>query len=139
VRRGGGVHLQVVRDSTADSLLVAALLETEPGGAVMTDEWGSYRRLEEHGREHSTVNHSDREWARDDDGDGAREVHTNSTEGLWTSLRNWLRSFRGVGKKYLQGYVSAFEWIWNRKSLDKANVYAVLLHKLERGVTYELG
>jgi len=49
------------------------------------------------------VGHGSREWARDDDGDGVREVHTNSMEGFWTSARNWLRSFRGVSKKYLQG------------------------------------
>ena len=30
-------------------------------------------------------------WARDDDGDGIREVHCNTLEGLWTGLRNFLR------------------------------------------------
>ena len=37
-----------------------------------------------------------REWARDDDGDGIREVHSNTIEGLWTGLRNHLRPFRGI-------------------------------------------
>lgn len=139
VRRGGGVHLRVVKDSSAASLLLAALEEAEKGTPVMTDEWSAYIKLDSEGRPHSTVNHSEREWARDDDGDGIREVHTNTGEGLWTSLRNWLRSFRGVSKKYLFGYVSAFEWIWNRKSLDKADLYAILLHRLEHGLTYEPG
>lgn len=139
IRRGGGVHLRVAKDSSAESLLLATLEETEKGTQVMSDEWGAYRRLSAEERPHSTVNHGEREWARDDDGDGIREVHTNSAEGLWTSLRNWLRSFRGVSKKYLQGYVAAFEWIWNRKSLDKADLYAVLLHQIQRGLTYEPG
>jgi len=39
-----------------------------------------------------------RVWARDDDGDGIREVHVNTIEGLWTGLRNFLRPFRGVSK-----------------------------------------
>lgn len=133
------MHLRVVKDSSAQSLLLAALEEAEKGTPVMTDEWPAYRSLASEERPHSTVNHSEREWARDDDGDGIREVHTNSTEGLWTSLRNWLRSFRGVSKKYLFGYVSAFEWIWNRKSLDRAELYAVLLHQTPKGLTYEPG
>ena len=50
------------------------------------------------------------EWARDDDGDGVREVHDNTLEGTWTGLRNFLRMFRGVNKRYLSQYVAIFEW-----------------------------
>ena len=138
-RKAGKVHLRVVKDSSSQSLLPATLEEAPEGARVMTDEWGAYVRLGEEGRPHSTVCHGKREWARDDDGDGIREVHTNSIEGLWTSLRNWLRSFRGVSKKYLQGYISAFEWIWNRKRLQNANIFAVLLHRVKGGISYEPG
>ncbi len=51
-----------------------------------------------------------REWARHDDGDGIREVHNNTIEGIWTGLRNFLRVFRGVHRKYLQHYVAVFAW-----------------------------
>jgi transposase len=34
------------------------------------------------GRPHATVCHAEGEWARDDDGDGIREVHDNTMEGL---------------------------------------------------------
>jgi len=37
------------------------------------------------------VNHGAGEWARDDDGDGVREVHCDTMEGTWTGLRNFLR------------------------------------------------
>ncbi|MBI4564297.1 MAG: hypothetical protein HY716_06355 [Planctomycetes bacterium] len=56
------------------------------------------------------------EWARDDDGDGIREVHCNMSEGLWTGWRNILRPFRGVHKKYLAPYVAVFEWAHNLKT-----------------------
>ena len=59
--------------------------------------------------------HKAGEWARDDDGDGVREVHDNTLEGLWTGLRNFLRRFRGVSKKYLSQYVAMFEWDYNVK------------------------
>ena len=74
---------------------------THPGTTVYTDEWGAYRRLPAEGRWHRTVNHAAGEWARDDDGDGQSEVHCNTLEGLWTGLRNFLRTFRGVSKWYL--------------------------------------
>src|SRR5262249_51404887 len=53
------------------------------------------------GRAHATVNHRRGEYARDDDGDGVREVHNNSMEGFWLGLRNFLRPFRGVSKWWL--------------------------------------
>ena len=139
-RDTGQVHLRVVKDSTAASLLLAALEETKEGTKVMTDEWGSYSHLSNEGRPHSTVNHGIREWARDDDGDGVREVHTNSIEGLWTSLRNWLRQFRGVSKKYLQGYVSAFEWGYNRKRVDKEELWKIVATLVPKeGLSYVPG
>jgi len=60
--------------------------------------------------------HSKKEWARDDDGDGVREVHCNTMEGIWTGLRNFLRPFRDVNKKYLPQYVAMFEWAHNSNS-----------------------
>jgi hypothetical protein len=61
--------------------------------------------------------HSQGEWARDDDGDGIREVHTNTIEGLWTSVRNFLRPFRGVHKRYLAGYIAIRELGINLKHI----------------------
>ena len=69
--------------------------------SVYTDESSSYPHMSETGRKHGTVCHSSREYARDDDGDGKREVHCHTMKGTWTGLRNFLRAFRGVHKKYL--------------------------------------
>jgi transposase len=85
-----------------------------PAGSttLYTDEWQSY-----HGSHaaHATVCHSAREWARDDDGDGRREVHCNSCEGAGTALRTYLRAFRGVHKRYLHLYVATYEAMVNTK------------------------
>ena len=68
-------------------------------------------------RGHVTVDHSGPKstWARDDDGDGIREVHCNTMEGPWTGLRNFLRPFRGVSKWYLAQYEAIFQWGHNIK------------------------
>jgi transposase len=90
---------------------------TGDGATVYTDEWQGYNGLPEQGRGHATVCHTpgQREWARDDDGDGVREVHDNTLEGLWAALRTFLRPFRGVSKHYLGQYVAVFEWVYNLK------------------------
>ena len=79
---------------------------TRPDATLMTDEWSACDLLWTTGRRHSPVCHVAREWARDDDADGARGVHTNTLDAHWTGLRNCLRMFRGVHKRYLGPYVA---------------------------------
>ena len=77
---------------------------------------------------HATVCHTpgQREWARDDDGDGVREVHNNTLEGLWQGLRNFLRQFRGVSKWFLDEYVGIFQWIHTLKVVSAEFIQALL-------------
>jgi transposase-like protein len=118
-RHSGQVRLRVGRRNWAAELVHQTVVpRTAPGALVYTDEWSGYKPLRAAGRGHATVNHHAGEWARDDDGDGVREVHCNTLEGLWTGLRNFLRPFRGVNKKYLEQYVKMFEWSYNLKAID---------------------
>lgn len=117
-RDSGRLDLKVVRRSTRAELVDDFVLPaTAEKATVYTDEWGAYASLSGHGRRHATVNHAEREWARDDDGDGEREVHDNTLEGIWTGLRNFLRPFRGVNKVYLAQYVAMFRWSYNLKAV----------------------
>ena len=59
------------------------------------------------------MKHRIHEWARDDDGDGVREVHSNSIEGFWLGLRNYLRTFRGVSKGWLDNYAFFYSCLHN--------------------------
>jgi hypothetical protein len=107
--------LHVVANSDRPTLEGLVPATTAPGAMLNTDEWRAYGRVAELGRGHATVNHGAGEWARDDDGDGVREVHVNTMEGTWTGLRNFLRPFRGVSEWHLAGYVAIFEWANNLK------------------------
>jgi len=69
------------------------------GTIVYSDEYRSYHGIEP---QHATVTHAQHAWARDDDGDGVREVHCNRCEGAGAALRTFLRPFRGVHKANLQ-------------------------------------
>jgi transposase-like protein len=49
--------------------------------------------------------------------DGEYEVHDNTIEGIWTGLKNFLRPFRGLHKKFLPQYIAMFEWLYNLEEL----------------------
>jgi transposase-like protein len=118
-RSSGRLTARVARRSWASELTHQTVVpRTEPGTMVYTDESSGYKSLPATGRRHATVRHNEREWARDDDGDGVREVHCNTLEGIWTGLRNFLRPFRGVNKVYLEQYVKMFEWSYNLKAIN---------------------
>lgn len=118
-RTGHQVHLVVTHHTTTAELQPLVLAASGPGSTIASDDCLAYRSLSRQDRRHVTVNHNAHppEYARDDDGDGIREVHNNTSEGIWTGLRNFLRTFRGVSKIYLQQYVAIFEWSHNLKAI----------------------
>ena len=122
-RESGEVRLRVAADTKAITLEEHVHSFTLPDCHVYTDEYDSYNGIE---RSRSTVAHGVKEWARDDDGDGVREVHTNTAEGMWTGLRNFLRPFRGVHKKYLSGYVAVHECRINLKRVSPDFISALV-------------
>jgi transposase len=116
-RDSGLLRLRVVDRADGPTLREFVRRMTWPTVLVYTDEWAAYDRLPELARWHATVCHADREWARDENGDGVNEVHDNTLEGIWTGLRNYLRKFRGVNKTYLAQYVAVFLWAYNVKAV----------------------
>jgi len=72
------------------------------------------------------MNHGAYEYARDDDGDGIRKVHVNTIEGMWTSVRNFLRPFRGVHKRYLSQYVAMSELGINQKRITPKFISSIV-------------
>jgi transposase-like protein len=99
-RESGQVRLRMVKRTDSKTLERHTARFTRPDALVNTDEWQGYNQIE---RQHVTVNHGAHEWARDEEGAGVREVHLNTTEGMWTGVRHFLRPFRGVHKAHLAG------------------------------------
>jgi transposase-like protein len=117
------VRIRVVKNTQGKTLCPFVERFTQAEATLYTDEYDSYNRLQ---RIRHTVCHGKNEWARDDDGDGVREVHVNSNEGAWTGLRNFLRPYRGVHKAYLPGYVAIHELAVNHKKVSPAIVSALV-------------
>jgi transposase len=106
-RQTGEVRIWVL-DRT-DKANTQAMLQTllPPGAILYSDELSAYNDWPAH----FTVCHSKDEWARDDNGDGVREVHCNTCEGAHTGLRTFLRIFRGVHKAYLACYLAVWWYV----------------------------
>ena len=113
-RETGQVRLRVVENTKGVTLQAHVHQFTRPEAILNTDEYQSYNGVP---RERDTVCHAANEYARDDDGDDFYEVHCNSVEGMWTNVRNFLRPFKGVHKRYLFGYVAVCEFRRNLKHI----------------------
>ena len=129
-RESGTVRFFVRHHADAKTCL-EVVSSTVPADATIryTDEWRGYAPVEKKLKtSHATVKHGraadgHREWARDDDGDGRREVHCNSCEGAGTGLRTDLREFRGVHKKHLADYVATYETMTNAKRITSTVIH----------------
>ncbi|MEP7285518.1 MAG: transposase [Chloroflexota bacterium] len=122
----GKVRLRMVERTDGQTLCAHVEQFTQDNTQVYTDEWQGYNHVD---RPHATVAHARKEWARDDDGDGIREVHINTVEGMWTLVRNFMRLFRGVHKKFLASYLAMCEFHINLKRITPDFIAAlVALH-----------
>ena len=90
------------------------------GALVHTDEYDVYGRLEDWGYGHKTVCRARGEYARDEDGDGFREVHVDTAEGLRSLLRSRLRPHRGISQEKLPAYLAFFRVVHDARRRGKA-------------------
>lgn len=124
-RDSGQIRLEVLGNTTQEQVEWCLTMHRSDEGVCYTDESGAYGRIGTEARAHHTVCHRAKEWARDEDGDGVNEVHTNTAEGLWRELRNFLRRFKGVSKHFLHLYVAMFEWMHNLKKVNAIFIRAM--------------
>lgn len=126
IERGGRVVLRVLENVRQKTIKPIITKLVEQGSQLYTDEYNIYNRLESWGYLHKRVNHSAKEYARDDDNDGFCEVHINTIEGFWSLLRSWLRPHRGISQEKLPLYLSFFEFVHNSRARGKALLPSLL-------------
>ena len=78
--RDGKVRVKIVEDRKAETLKREITSMVKKGSVVFTDEWKSYNVLIESDFEHSTVNHSAKEFVRG-------MASTNGIESVWAVLK----------------------------------------------------
>ncbi len=115
--------LENVKQVTIKPLIARMIAK---GTLIYTDEYDIHGRLVEWGYGHETVCHGAGEFARDDDGDGFREVHVNTLEGFWSLLRSWLRPHRGIPRQSPPLYPGFFEFAHNVRARGKRLLGALI-------------
>lgn len=120
IQRNGQLVIKMLPNVNQTTIKPIIEKVVQVGAQVFTDEYNIYNRLSEWGYRHQTVNHSQGEYARDEDGDGFHEVHSNPIEGFGSLLRSWLRPHRGISQEQLPIYLGFFEFIHNARKRGKA-------------------
>jgi transposase-like protein len=117
VERGGKVRSIHVANVTAKNLKEVISDNVEPSAHVMTDEAGVYDFVGKKFARHSTVNHSEKEYARVEP-DGV-VASTNTVEGFFSLLKRGVYgSFHHVSKEHLHRYLSEFDFRYNARDVD---------------------
>lgn len=112
-RESGQVQITVTTDTQNATLVPIYANQVDEETTFYSDDAYHFQHLADDVDDLHTVAHGQDEYALDCDDDGHHEVHNNTIESVWSSLRTFLRRFRGVHKRYLPGYVAMFEWAYN--------------------------
>ena len=120
-KKGGDLKAFVTENTTALTLGEIIFDNIEAGSEVHTDEYASYKHIRKFWN-HKTVNHSVEYVSCDD-------ITTNSVEGFWSLLKRGIKgNFHWVSKKYLESYVTEFEFRYNNR--ENPLVFGDVLGKL---------
>jgi transposase len=124
VARSGNVKAQTVCDAKASTIMPLIRNNVSIGTNLMTDEFPSYRKVQENGYNHSKINHSTKEYVRGD-------IHTNTIEGFWSQLKRSIDgTYHAVSPKYLQSYVNEFTWRYNHR--DTSVLFPYLIQQVKK-------
>ena len=132
VQRGGCVRSSHVANVGARELKGAIRENVDRKARVMTDQYHSYRGLDQEFAAHEVVKHSEGEYVRGD-------VHTNTAEGYFANLKRGLTgSYHHVSQAHLHRYLSEFDFRWSaREASDSARTVAALREAEGKRLRYQ--
>ena len=125
VERRGRIVTQVVPNVKTATLLPIVQEKVLPRSIVYTDELASYNRLSKMGYRHKRVHHASRVYVMGN-------ASTNTCESFWSLCKRGLDGVHHVvSAKYLQGYLNAYAFRWNRRN-DETPMFLQILARLAR-------
>jgi transposase-like protein len=125
IQRNGLVIIRMLDNVQKITIEPIIRQHVKEGSIAYTDEYNIYNWLSE-SYIHKTVNHSQGEYARDEDGDGKCEIHVNTMESFWSLLRPWLRPHRGISQERLPYYLGFFEYLHNIRKRGQVALTALI-------------
>lgn len=106
IDESGNVFMKITTIRNAQTLTDIILEWVQPGSIIWTDSWKGYRKLDEHGYLHQTVNHT-KEFVTEDG------VHTNRIEATWGACKRKFAHIRNKRPNLMPSYLS--EYVFKKK------------------------
>jgi len=113
------VHVSVVPDVSATTLLTLTIKKVRRGSVVYTDKFGSYDSLMFCGYRHLKVDHQKYF--------SSGKVYINGLEGFWSWAKERLIKHHGVSKNYFPLYRKELEFRYNNRHEDLFDQVATYL------------
>lgn len=124
LERRGKVHVEIIKNVKAKTLLASTIKKVRKGSIVYTDKWHGYDSLIFNGYKHLSVDHS-KMFAKGD-------VYINGIEGFWSFAKENMAKYHGVSPDKFLLYIKEMEWRYNNRNKDLFD----LLLKYMLGVEY---
>ena len=110
LERDGLVHVNVVPNVTAETLLGLTVKKVRRGSVVYTDKFRSYDSLMFCGYRHLKVDHGKYF--------SSGKVYINGMEGFWSWAKERFIKHHGVSKEYFPLYLKELEFRYNNRNSD---------------------
>lgn len=115
VERGGAVRSYHVEGSTVGQVIPIVEANVAREAAVMTDSAMLYKRQLGDFASHDRVDHSEKEYARYEE--GRPVIHTNTVEGYFSLFKRGMRGvYQHCSEKHLHRYLAEFDFRYNNRS-----------------------
>ena len=122
-QRGGEARAIVVPNVSVPIVEANVFKNVRKGSIIYTDDFLSYLKLKKHYK-HAVVSHGKGEYVRGD-------VHSNSAESFWALFkRGYVGTYHNMSKKHLQRYVNEFCFRFNRRGLQRQDLFADIVTKV---------
>ena len=125
LERNGQVHVHLLKDVTAESLLSLTVKTVRRGSIVYTDKYQGYDALMFCGYTHLRVDHGKR-FAQG-------QVYINGLEGFWSYAKERLAKFHGVSREHFPLYLKEMEFRYNHRD-DPQGLFIRLAQNLLNSV-----
>lgn len=92
---------------------------------VMTDDFTSYKGLDEEFKKHNIIRHSEKKYVEG-------EIHTNTVENYFSLLKRGITGiYHHVDKHHLHRYLSEFDFRYNTRKISDSERTINAIHKIE--------
>ncbi len=110
LERKGKVHVEILINVKAKTLLAGTIKKVKKGSIVYTDKWKGYDSLMFHGYRHLSIDHSKTF--------GRVDVYINGVEGFWSFAKERMAKHHGVSSEKFLLYIKEMEWRYNNRDDD---------------------